>query len=335
MRTMGDWELLQNYVKIRSEAAFAELVQRNIDWMYSLALRRVGDPQLAQDVVQSVFALLARKAGSMRAGTVLGGWLFRSTCFVAKCSLRAERRRKSREEIASAMMTTAHPDETELLWERLAPHLDDAVASLSEGDRSAVLLRFYQKKSLSEVGQHLGLSEEAAKKRVSRTVEKLRDYLTRRDVTLGGAVLAGLLVEKVVQAAPAALTASVLKTSGVGLSVVLPQLARETLSAWRWAKIKLVSAAGFSVVLVALLLHNVSASRLLKSGNLLTQEAKPSLTAQASLGKHRGSHGIETRSGSRHAQIPFSRCLCRLWPGYRRRPGGSELRYRCGLDSPG
>ena len=279
---MGDWELLQNYVKIRSEAAFAELVQRNIDWIYSLALRRVGDPQLAQDVVQSVFALLARKAGSMRAGTVLGGWLFRSTCFVAKCSLRAERRRKSREEIASAMMTTAHPDETELLWERLAPHLDDAVASLSEGDRSAVLLRFYQKESLSEVGQHLGLSEEAAKKRVSRTVEKLRDYLTRRDVTLGGAVLAGVLVEKVVQAAPAALTASVLKTSGVGLSVVLPQLARETLSAWRWGKIKLVSAAGFSAVLVALLLHNVSASRLLKSGNLLTQEAKPSLTALAS-----------------------------------------------------
>jgi RNA polymerase sigma factor (sigma-70 family) len=279
---MGDWELLQNYVKIRSEAAFAELVQRNIDWIYSLALRRVGDPQLAQDVVQSVFALLARKAGAMRAGTVLGGWLFRSTCFVAKCSLRAERRRKSREEIASAMMTTAQPDETELLWERLAPHLDDAVASLSEADRSAVLLRFYQKRSLSEVGQYLGLSEEAAKKRVSRTVEKLRAYLTRRGVTLGGAVLAGLLVERVVQAAPAALTASVLKTSGAGLSVALPRLAQETLSAWRWAKIKLASAAGLSVVLVALLLHNVSASRLLKSGNLLTQVAKPSLAAQAS-----------------------------------------------------
>src|ERR1017187_9972111 len=153
MRTMGDWELLQDYVKIRSEAAFTELVQRNIDWIYSLALRRVGNPQLAQDVVQSVFALLARKAGSMRAGTVLGGWLFRSTCFVAKCSLRAERRRKSREEIASAMMTTAQTDETEIYWERLAPHLDDAVASLSEADRSLVLLRFYQRKSLSEVRQ--------------------------------------------------------------------------------------------------------------------------------------------------------------------------------------
>lgn len=281
MRTMGDWELLQNYVKIRSEAAFTELVQRNIDWIYSLALRRVGDPQLAQDVVQSVFALLARKAGSMRAGTVLGGWLFRSTCFVAQCSLRAERRRKSREEIASAMMTTTQPDETELYWERLAPHLDDAVASLSEADRSLVLLRFYQRKSLSEVGQHLGLSEDAAKKRVSRTVEKLRGYLTRRGMILGSAVLASLVVEKVVQAAPADLTASVLKTSVAGISVALPQLARETLSAWRWARIKLVSAAGFSVVLAALLLHNVSASRLLKSDHLLTQEVKVSLAAQA------------------------------------------------------
>jgi RNA polymerase sigma factor (sigma-70 family) len=269
-------------VKTRSEAAFTELVQRHINWIHSVARRRVGNPQLAEEVVQSVFALLARKAGSLRPGTVLGGWLFRSTCFVAKCSLRAEQRRKNREEIASAMMTTAQPDETEILWERLAPHLDLAVASLSEADRSAILLRFYQKRSLAEVGQHLGLSEEAAKKRVSRTVEKLRDFLTRRGVTLGGAVLASLLAEKAVQAAPVALTASVIKTSGAGLSVALPQLARETLSAWRWAKIKLVSAVGLSVVLVALLLHNVSVTRLFRSERFLTREAKPAVAAQAS-----------------------------------------------------
>jgi RNA polymerase sigma factor (sigma-70 family) len=280
---MGDWELLEDYVKTRSEAAFTELVRRHIDWIYSVALRRVGDPQLAEEVVQTVFALLARKAGSLRPGTVPGGWLFRSTCFVAKCSLRAEQRRKGREEMASVMMTTAQPDETERVWEGLAPHLDDAVASLSETDRSAVLLRFYQKQSFSEVGQHLGLSEEAAKKRVSRTVEKLRDYLTRRGVVLGGAVLASLLVERAVQAAPATLTASVLKAAGAGGAVALPQLARATLSAWRWAKIKLASATGFSVVLVALLFHTVSATSLLRSSHLLTKEGKPSLAAQASL----------------------------------------------------
>ncbi len=283
MRTMSDWELLQNYLETRSEAAFTELVRRHIDWIYSVALRRVGDPQLAEEVVQSVFALLVRKAGSLRPGTVLGGWLFRSTCFVAKCSLRAEQRRKGREEMASVMMTNAQSDETERVWEGLAPHLDDAVASLSETDRSAVLLRFYQKQSFSEVGQHLGLSEEAAKKRVSRTVEKLRDYLTRRGVILGSAVLASLLVERAAQAAPAALTASVLKASGAGGAVALPQLARETLSAWRWAKIKLASAAGLSVALVALLFHTMSATSLLRSSHLLTKEGKPSLAAQASL----------------------------------------------------
>ena len=82
------------------------------------------------------------------------------------------------------MMTTAQTDDTELLWERIVPHLDQAVASLSEADRSAVLLRFYQRKALSEVGERLGVSEEAAKKRVSRTVEKLRDVLKRRGVSI-------------------------------------------------------------------------------------------------------------------------------------------------------
>ena len=207
MRKMNDWELLQDYVKTHSEAAFAELVRCHIDWIYSAALRRVGNPQLAEDIVQSVFALLARKARSLRRGTVLGAWLFRSTCFVAKCSLRAELRRKSREDIASTMINTAQTDDTELLWERLVPHLDQAVASLSEADRSAILLRFYQRRSLSEVGECLGVSEEAAKKRVSRTVEKLREVLKRRGVSMGGAVLAGLLAERTVQATPAALSA--------------------------------------------------------------------------------------------------------------------------------
>ena len=72
MRKMNDWELLQDYVKTHSEAAFAELVRCHIDWIYSAALRRVGNPQLAEDIVQSVFALLARKARSLRRGTVLG-----------------------------------------------------------------------------------------------------------------------------------------------------------------------------------------------------------------------------------------------------------------------
>ena len=182
MRTiMGDWQLLQAYAKNRSEAAFAELVRRHLDWVYSVALRHVGDPHLAEDVVQSVFVLLARKARDLGPGTLVGGWLFRTTRLVAGHARRAEQRRKSREATACTMShDTTSPDTDEILWQQLAPHLDQAVAALSEADRSAILLRFYEKMPLRQVGEKMGVSEEAAKKRVSRAVEKMREFLDRR-----------------------------------------------------------------------------------------------------------------------------------------------------------
>src|SRR5882672_11106263 len=126
MRVMDDWELLQAYAKNRSDGVFAEIVQRHLDWVYSAALRQVGNPHLAQDVAQAVFVLLAHKAGSLRHGTILTGWLFRTTRFVATRALRTELRRKVREETASAMMptTTTTPDDNDILWTQLAPHLD-------------------------------------------------------------------------------------------------------------------------------------------------------------------------------------------------------------------
>jgi hypothetical protein len=136
------------------------------------------------------------------------------------------------------------PDENETVWKRLEPHLDLAVASLSELDRQAVLLRFYQQKPFVEVGRQLGLGEEAAKKRVSRAMQKLRDFLIRRSVAVGGTTLVGLLAGQVVQAAPAGLAASVLKTTAMQISAtgVLPHLARETLNAWRWTQFKIATA---------------------------------------------------------------------------------------------
>ena len=138
--TMGDWQLLQAYATSRSEAAFAELVRLHLDWVYSVALRHVGDPHMAEDVAQSVFVLLARKARDLGPGTLLGGWLFRTTRLVAGHARRAEQRRISRETTASTMIyNTASTDE--ILWEQIAPRLEEAVGALSEADRSAILLQ--------------------------------------------------------------------------------------------------------------------------------------------------------------------------------------------------
>ncbi len=253
MHTMDDRELLEAYARNRSESAFGELVGRHLPWVYSVALRHVGSASLAEDVAQSVFILLAKKAGSLRSGTILAGWLFRTTRFVANRALRAEQRRKCREQTAAVMKSsTTVPDDTELYWERVAPHLDQAVAALSETDRAAILLRFYEKKPLLEVGRKLGLSEEAAKKRVSRAIEKMRSFLSRRGVAVGGMTLAALMAEQTVEAVPATMPTGVCKAAVAAGSIsgVLPQLAQETLNAWRWAKIKLLSAGTVSGLLL-------------------------------------------------------------------------------------
>src|ERR1035437_7625267 len=140
MHMMSDWELLQAYAKNRSEPAFAELVQRHLNWVYSTALRQVRDAHLAEDVAQAVFVLLARKAGSLRPGTILSGWLFRTTRFVASRALRTEYRRKAREQSAVAMSPTLSSDDHETLCNHLTPHLDQAVAALSDTARTPILL---------------------------------------------------------------------------------------------------------------------------------------------------------------------------------------------------
>ncbi|HTS18905.1 MAG TPA: sigma-70 family RNA polymerase sigma factor [Verrucomicrobiae bacterium] len=263
MHTVDDWQLLREYARNRSELAFAELVQRHLNWVYSAALRQVGDSHLAKDVTQAVFILLARKAGGLGQNTILNGWLFRTTRFVATRALRAEQRRRVREATASAMSTINSPDENEVLWQQLTPHLDQAVAALSKTDRTAILLRFYEKKSLREVGQQLGIREDAAKKRVIRAIEKLRKVLTRRGVVLGGVGLIAVLAEQTVQAAPQTFALSVAQTAAASASAsaVLPQLARETLSAWRWAKVNFVVAVSAASVAVIILTATILLSR--------------------------------------------------------------------------
>src|SRR2546427_3041245 len=201
-----DAQLLRRYAEAGSESAFSELVSRHIDLVYSAALRQVGGhAHLAQDVAQTVFADLARKARTVSGHEVLTGWLYQATRDAASKAVRTERRRAAREKEAVAMQEPS----SDASWEQLQPVLDEAMGRLGAKDRNAVLLRYFEVKELRVVGDAMGTSEEAARKRVSRALERLRRYVTTRGVSLSAATLATALTGSAVQAAPAALSGTI------------------------------------------------------------------------------------------------------------------------------
>ncbi len=201
-----DWELLQHYRRNQAEAAFTELVRRHVNLVYSAALRQVRAPQLAEEIAQSVFSDLARQAARLRADTVLAAWLHQVTRRTAIDVVRREARRQLREQIATEMNATNTPDAN---WTHIEPLLDEAVSALDDADRAAVLLRYFENKSLREVGQQLGVTDDAAQKRVSRAVERLREFFARRGVTVGASGLAVVISTNAVQAAPVGLALTI------------------------------------------------------------------------------------------------------------------------------
>src|SRR5450759_3541443 len=169
MQAMDDLALLREYAARDSEAAFAELVTRRVGFVYAAALRQVRDPHLAEEITQAVFIILAQKAGRISGKTILAGWLFKTTRFAAIAQTRdlVKRQRRELEVFMQSEFQSATPDP---FWEQMSPLLDEALATLGETDRQAVLLRFFENKSLAEVGSHLGTGEDTARKRVSRGV---------------------------------------------------------------------------------------------------------------------------------------------------------------------
>jgi RNA polymerase sigma factor (sigma-70 family) len=206
MEPRADADLLRDYADHGAEPAFGELVRRHADLVYSAALRQVGDPEAARDVAQSVFTDLAQKAGKLPGGTVLVGWLHRSTRYAALNELRSQRRRQQRERLAMELLE--HPDAPATEWDQIRPVLDEALTGLGHADRDALLLRFFRNQSLADVGAALGVSEDAAQKRVTRALDKLRELLSRRGVKTTVASLGTLLLAEAVQAAPAGLAVS-------------------------------------------------------------------------------------------------------------------------------
>ncbi|MBC8096794.1 MAG: sigma-70 family RNA polymerase sigma factor, partial [Akkermansiaceae bacterium] len=208
-------ELLTNYRKTGSDAAFTDLLRWYTNLVYSVAKRRLSDQSLAEEVTQTVFTRLAKSPPNLKSDGELTAWLHRTTIHVAIDVWRSETRRRTREQQAVFMQTL--PADDAQLWEDLTPHLDEALNQLADDDRQAVLLRFFERKPMRDIGGILGVSEDAAKMRVSRAVDRLRNQLTQKGVTCTAVVLAVLLTQRAVEAAPVQLLARL-----VGLKLAVP-----------------------------------------------------------------------------------------------------------------
>ena len=210
MTELNDAALLRRYAEDRSEEAFAEIVRRHLDLVYSAALRRLGgDTHRARDVAQIVFAALARKAAALSRRPLLASWLHVSAHHAAAEVVRGEQRRRAREEEAHIMQDDSPQPNLKIVWERMLPELDDAIRELKETDREAVLLRYFERRGFAEIGAALRLNEEAARKRVDRALDKLRGALGRRGITSSSAALAVMLEQQAIVAAPEGLAIAV------------------------------------------------------------------------------------------------------------------------------
>ncbi len=208
MAEANDIALVREFAAKNSETAFAELVRRHINLIYSVAFRFTGNSADAQDVTQAVFILLARKAARLSARTVMTGWFYETTRFTATRLLRTRARRRAYEQEAS-MQSMLDPSGADIVWRQLAPHLEAAVSKLRERDRTLLALRFYENMSGAEAAKLLGIHEDAARKRANRALERLRKFFSNRGVHSSAEIIAAAISANSIQTAPAALAKSV------------------------------------------------------------------------------------------------------------------------------
>ena len=204
MPDLTDMDLVREYCTRQSEPAFETLVHRHVNLVYSTALRRVGNPAQAEEITQAVFIILTRKAAHLRTDAVLAAWLHETARYVAASYLRGEIRRRRREQEVY-MQSMLQPSSDDSTWEQLAPLLDEAIGRLGSADRNVVALRYFQNKSAQEIAAVLNIGEAAAKKRLTRAVEKLRRDFFKRGINVSTAALSGAVMTHSVQVAPAML----------------------------------------------------------------------------------------------------------------------------------
>lgn len=253
MTDAPDAELLEQFARNHSEAAFKALVQRHVSLVHSVALRHTSNPGHAQDITQAVFIVLARKAGSLGRKTVLPGWLYNTARLTAANFQRAEARRIRREQEAF-MQSTVENSPLDDTWRELSPQLDEAMAGLNAGERDALVLRYFQNQSMAEVGRVMGLPENTAQKRIGRALEKLRKTFLKRGVASTTIIIAGAISANSVQAAPIGLAQTISATAAVKGAVASTStltLVKGVLKIMAWSTTKTAVVIGVTVLLAA------------------------------------------------------------------------------------
>src|SRR5262245_38289254 len=251
MQELDDSALLKEYVEHDSSEAFSVLVARHVNTVYSVAMRQTGNADAAEEITQAVFVILARKASRLSKSVILSGWLYHTARLTAITFLRGEVRRARREQEAY-MQTVLNETESDV-WPQIAPLLDEAMAGLSQSDRDAVVLRFFDGKSFREVGTALGTSEDAAKMRLSRAVEKLRRFFLKRGVVVPTATFIEVISTNTIHSAPTLLAksaAAIALAKGATASTSTLTLIQGAIKVMAWTKAKTAALAAVAIVAV-------------------------------------------------------------------------------------
>ncbi|MFT3870936.1 MAG: sigma-70 family RNA polymerase sigma factor [Nibricoccus sp.] len=283
---IDDAQCLHNYATTRNQEAFADFVHRNLRLVYSAALRQTrGDAHLAQDVTQVVFTAAAQHAKALAGHPVIAAWLHQTTRNAAIDAIRSQQRRQAREEAVGKMNPTTTESDEAPDWDKISPELDKIVASLKAEDRNAIVLRFFGEKSFAEIGQQLELSENAARMRVDRALEKMRLSLSRKGVVSSAAALGMILAAKTAVAAPAGLgaatvTAALSAPAATGLATFLGAI-----KIMSTAKITAGVSTVIAIVSVATAIHQYQNARAAEQALLDLQNSMRAARAQTTAPK--------------------------------------------------